>query len=166
MGKNILSFLLIIYGVIRIVEIITYLAEVSIFAAFEEDYNVRSYKRILLLGLHNYFEVIIWFAAAYCYWQEWFKGSEKLSTLMGSIYFSVLTMTTLGYGEIYPSVDQGRALVTIQLLIGIFITLVILARFISYLLLPKTRDLKEQRALSPDSNHATIPTSQTRTEVE
>jgi hypothetical protein len=54
-------------------------------------------------------------------------------------------MTTLGYGDVVPVNDIGRALVVLQLGVTVFMTLVILGRFVSYLPIPKTLDHTERR---------------------
>lgn len=92
--------------------------------------------RWLLVGLLNYAEVILWFAVVYrVYADNFYSGnySDKivsLSSSWGCLYYSIVTITTLGYGDIRPIDDFGAKLVTLELSIGIFMTLVVLARFV------------------------------------
>ena len=44
-------------------------------------------------------------------------GLSPVSTM----YFSVTTLTTIGFGDIVPATDISRALVTIQILFGLYI---------------------------------------------
>ena len=62
----------------------------------------------------------------------------ELSSLLGSWYFSVVTMSTLGYGDIVPTVGRGGLIVIFQTMIGIFFALVILGSFISWMKRPGT----------------------------
>jgi voltage-gated potassium channel len=47
-----------------------------------------------------------------------FHSVEKWSWI-DSLYFSVVSLTTVGYGDITPVTDKGKLLVVVYLLIGI-----------------------------------------------
>lgn len=100
--------------------------------------TVRSTRRSFLLALLNYAEVLIWFAALYRVAARSFgSNSEFVSTATGSFYFSILTMAT--YGDITPKTTAAQWLVAAHLAISLYITLGVLARFVS--LLPRPRSL-------------------------
>ncbi|QOP42042.1 potassium channel family protein [Sulfurimonas marina] len=67
---------------------------------------------ILYLVLIVLFSVIYW-----CFPKFWI---EPLS-FIESLYFSIVTITTLGYGDITPKTDMARALTALESLAGIFI---------------------------------------------
>ena len=46
------------------------------------------------------------------------------------VYFSVVTLTTLGYGEITPVTPAARSLVMLEVVVGVFYTTVVLARLV------------------------------------
>lgn len=46
-------------------------------------------------------------------------NSEKFSTFLDAVYFSVATMTTVGYGDITPISQMGRLLAVLMILTGI-----------------------------------------------
>lgn len=48
-----------------------------------------------------------------------------------ALYFSVVTITTLGFGDISPCTDWGRGLVMIETLMGIILIVFVLTMFIS-----------------------------------
>lgn len=51
-------------------------------------------------------------------------------TLVDAFYFSVITLTTVGYGDITPQTDAGKIFVSIYVLVGI----TMLAAIANYLL--------------------------------
>jgi voltage-gated potassium channel Kch len=133
-----------------LLEVVVYQIKVVLFDPYRQpratpDYAVRGDRRLVLLALHNYFEVVVWFAGAYAALRQLFgKTSAVLSTPIGALYYSMVTMTTLGYGEITPANDSGRALVVAHLFVAVFITLIILARFLAFLPVPRTLDDTEK----------------------
>lgn len=44
------------------------------------------------------------------------NGSTPLDTCIGMIYFSIITFTTLGYGDIYPLVSIAKIFVSLETL--------------------------------------------------
>jgi voltage-gated potassium channel Kch len=49
--------------------------------------------------------------AVFHYVEDW--------SLVDSLYFSVVSLTTVGYGDLTPATDTGKLLVVVYLLIGI-----------------------------------------------
>jgi hypothetical protein len=78
----------------------------------------------------------------YSYSRALFGGDyvAALSTARGALYYSVVTMATLGYGDIFPTDDRARVFVTVHLGVAVFITLLVLARFVSYLPAPRSKE--------------------------
>jgi hypothetical protein len=149
--KSFWAYMLVIYGILRIFEVVTYQVNVVFFDAFrkptvDESYQLRGYRRILILSIHNYIEILFWFAAIYANWRCLFGPScqDKISTFLGALYFSIVTMATLGYGDIYPENDWGRLIVIFHLAVAVFMTVLILARSISFLPKPHSMDAQEK----------------------
>lgn len=95
-----------IYPGWRILGLVIYLLNVTLFHPYQQikegvGHYVRGYRRIVLLLLHNYIEVLFWYAALYRNF-KCISNSNYVSidSILGSLYFSVVTMSTLGYGEI------------------------------------------------------------------
>ena len=65
-----------------------------------------------------YFSLIPVFAALYAFGE--FGGNSPPSGIIGYLYFSVVTITTLGYGDAFPSNDPSRFLCLVESLLGIF----------------------------------------------
>ena len=56
------------------------------------------------------------------------EGSSEFSDF---IYFSIVTLSTLGYGDIVPVSAQARALVSLEVLLGQFYLAVVVARLVA-----------------------------------
>lgn len=142
------EWLLLVYGAVRVFEIFIYQANVVFFDAYRtgQEYAVHGFRRIVILSLHSYVEVFFWFALFYRNANDWFSKPDIVNSFDGALYLSMVTMATLGYGDIIPVEDHsgGRLLVTVHMGISIFLTLVVLARLISYLPQPRTLNADER----------------------
>ncbi len=80
----------------------------------------RSYRRSVLLLLINYLEIVFDFAVIY----GGFDLLENANSFVDYVYFSFITSATVGYGDILPSSDFAKIMVSIQTVIFlIFIVL-------------------------------------------
>jgi len=136
------------YGALRVFEVVIYQINVLFFEWYrkfkkKKHHEARGYLRLILLLLHNYVEIIFWFAFFYLN-VPWIFETEALNSPLVSLSFSFYTMTTFGYSIFSPSSSAGYVLTLIQSVIGLFITLMIISRFISYLPKYKTTDRVEQ----------------------
>lgn len=144
------------WGGLRVWEVIIYQINVLLFAQYrarkEEHrlrklgityvpYALRGYRRIVILLLHNYVEIIFWFALFYRNLDWAFDTSGvALNSFRGALNFSFVRMTTFGYTTIFPREILADVATLIHSGIGLFMALLILARFISFLPRPKTLD--------------------------
>jgi len=145
----------------RVLDIVIYQINVLLFDPYRakkkgEIYAVRSLRRIVLLLLHNYIEILFWFALFYRNWSSLFCSKYvSLDSFLGSLYFSLVTMSTLGYGDVSPietsgafltfSIERLALILTFaQTSIGICMAFLILTRFISVLPKPQTLDNLEK----------------------
>ncbi|MBL7154758.1 MAG: two pore domain potassium channel family protein [Phycisphaerae bacterium] len=146
-----LEIVVLCYAGVRIFEVIIYQINVLLFDEYRakkagREYAVGGFRRIVLLLFHNYIEIFCWFALFYRHLAFLFESRHiSLNSLGGSLYFSLVTMSTLGYGDIVPQERAGLFLVFMQTSIGIFMALLILARFISLIPDPESLDELEKR---------------------
>jgi hypothetical protein len=140
----------VVYGTIRVVEIIIYQANVLLFDEYRakkagKSYALRSLRRTVILLLHNYTEIIFWFAIIYrnLNWAFQVSGAT-LNSFSESFNLSFVTMTTFGQTGVSPTGILGSILIFFQSATGLFMALVILARFISLIPEPETLDEFEQ----------------------
>lgn len=95
-------------------------------------------ERNAVYALMTYAGLSFWFAILYMKFDYLFNSQYvKLSSSLGSWYFSVVTMSTLGYGEIVPKVSWGGLIVVFQTVTSIFFALIILGSFISWMKPPE-----------------------------
>jgi len=122
----------------RALEILHIAVNILLFGRFRksDDYTVSSARRSLLINVLNYIEFIVLFATIYA------AGLARdirpaVDRSLDALYFSTVTMTTLGYGDYLPATGFARAIVALQAVIGIFFVALILGRVLT--LLPQPR---------------------------
>ncbi len=147
------ALVFIVYGIIRVFEISVYQTNILLFDEYRavkagRKYAVRGYRRLVLLLLHNYVEIIFWFAASYIYFAESFVHKWGKGTFAGGIYSSFIAMSTFGDFNLTPKDAIGAAILAFQSASGLFMTLLSLARFIGLLPKPKTKDELERNVVT------------------
>jgi len=60
-----------------------------------------------------------------------FKGHPEIDSLAFLLYFSLVTLTTLGYGDITPAVPAARMLCSLEAVVGQLFVAVFIARLVS-----------------------------------
>lgn len=138
------SVLFICYGFLRVFEIIVYQINVVFFDEFRAEqkgvnYAVKSYRRILILLLHNYVEIILWFASSYLVLYQHFQVAYN-ETVFYAIYVSYRVTTNLGSDSVEALTTLGRNLLWFQSISGLLMTIISIARFINVLPIPDTDD--------------------------
>ncbi|MBI3777287.1 MAG: two pore domain potassium channel family protein [Gammaproteobacteria bacterium] len=147
---HVISIVFVVYGVVRVFEIAVYQANVLLFDEYRavkagKDYALEGYRRIVLLLLHNYAEIIIWLASTYTFLADEFahKWEAGTKTVLGGIYSSFITMTTFGDFDLLPKTDLAAIVLLFHATVGLFMTLLSLACFISLIPAPKSKDALE-----------------------
>jgi hypothetical protein len=86
----------------------------------------RSYKRSILLLFLNYVEVVFSFAVLYTCGNYL---NKPLVSRIDAIYFSVITSSSIGYGDFHPVTTFGKILVSLQALLFLFFVVLFLNFF-------------------------------------
>jgi hypothetical protein len=81
----------------------------------------RSYKRSMLLLFFNYIEIVLSFGVLYSCGNNM---NIPFTTWYDPIYFSIVTSSSIGFGDYYPVTMFAKALVSVQALF--FLTFVVL----------------------------------------
>ncbi|RED33874.1 hypothetical protein DES34_10239 [Brevibacillus brevis] len=136
---QLLKLILLVYGIYRVFEI--NITQLNLMLFSDGIGEVRSYKRTIILLLHNYVEIVLWFTLSYLYFSSEFKNVDTKS-FVEIIYISLVTMASF-QSALMPGTSMGYYLVSFQTVTGLLLTLISLARFIPLLANPKSIDRDE-----------------------
>ena len=144
--------LILYYGGLRVFETVVYQINVLLFDEYRrfklckldstlEPYKVRSFRRLVLLLLHNYFEVLCWFALFYVY----FNIQNDLSmqhgiSLVAVVRESLYMMIAFGPEANEAISPTGQIILTIHSFVGVYMTVIVLSRFLALLPSPQSKD--------------------------
>ncbi len=109
--------------------------------------SVLATKKFELLTLLMFISVIMSISAILIYVMEANNPDSQINTLFEAFYWSLVTISTVGYGDFAPATDGGRAVAMLIILGGIgvlaFSTSIIVTAFTERL-----DEIKESRTLS------------------
>ncbi|MBW4632898.1 MAG: ion transporter [Iphinoe sp. HA4291-MV1] len=96
----------------RILRLIRFINKNSLFGVSKEDSLISA--RILFTLF-----AIIFIYSGLIYQVEHPVNSENFATFLDAFYFSIVTMTTVGFGDVTPTSELGRLLTVLMILTGI-----------------------------------------------
>lgn len=119
--------------VYRIIEGLAYRLSIVYVDQYGRRWGVRSVNRSLLLLTVNYCEIIIGFAILYLATHSiGYSNSDKVITKpIEALYFSVVTITTLGYGDMRPISPFGQGLALLEPLLGFVMVVLVIGVFLT-----------------------------------
>ncbi len=79
-------------------------------------YGLKLYRVLLTLIM-----VVLIFSTMNYIFRDAFFEAGKICTFLDSVYFTLVTLTTLGYGDVTPFTQWGKAVITFQTGMGIVI---------------------------------------------
>lgn len=111
-----------------IVDTLNYVLCVVFVDMHEKGWLPVSYSGSLILLIVNYVQIVIGFAVLYLYTEAiGYADSEiAISTPLEGFYFSTVTITTVGYGDMRPICSGGKWLVSVETLVGIVLLALVL----------------------------------------
>jgi hypothetical protein len=103
-----------------------------IFVDIPKGGSIKSPTRSILLFFVNYFEIIVHFSSLYILTNSiTHKGSfDSFISMPKAIYFSIVTITTLGDVNFGPATLLGMILVSVEVLVGMIMIVAVLAGFL------------------------------------
>jgi voltage-gated potassium channel len=99
---------------IRLLRLIRFATRVKVLA--EASKTMAKYRSLIVLTT---IVAIIIFSAALAFHYFESGTNQNIHTLSDSIWWSVTTVTTVGYGDIYPVTSGGRGVAVLLMLVGI-----------------------------------------------
>ncbi|WP_222910215.1 potassium channel family protein [Pseudomonas sp. DNDY-54] len=99
--------------------------------------NLKDPSRSLFFAFGHYIEIGL--SMGYVYWCL-DSFNQNSITISKSVYFSFITMTTIGFGDITPNTDIARLIVTAHSIVGLFMLVTVIGIFLSL----STSDPKRQ----------------------
>jgi voltage-gated potassium channel len=143
-----LRFVFSLYGLIDLISILPFIL------GFVDTRSLRLVRWLRILRLARFFEEKIWFKrisgskglifarilftlfsiifiyAGAIYQAEHENNGEAFATFLDAVYFAVVTMTTVGFGDITPTSEAGRGLTIAMILTGVVLIPTQLGSFI------------------------------------
>jgi len=132
-----LRFIFLVYPLLRVAEIIVFQIWTQILGGYRGKaprtaYTVVGLRRSVVLAGLLYIETMAWFAAMYSLLPERFSNGV-VRCWYGALYYSAVTMTTTGFGEITPTHPTTYVLVTAHILVGWGMIVLIVSRVVANL---------------------------------
>jgi len=92
-----------------------------------------SWNRSLILAGFNFLEFTSWFAVLYLHTAGLKDHDTTVKDAATAFYFSVITASTVGYGDVTPNPGMGRILAIVQISLAICFITAVVAYFVSSL---------------------------------
>jgi len=115
------TWIVVLLAAYRVVDIVAYHFAVLLVDSQVGTYRLMSVRRSFVFSIVNFYEIIAAYALVYLTAGKIIEPATgaPLSSGTSALYYSVVTIVTLGYGEFCPADDASRAIVMVQLLTGV-----------------------------------------------
>ena len=102
-----------LFRILRIAKLFRYSKALHTFA------EVFHAKRAELLTMLSFLTILLLFASVFIYYAEHDAQPENFSRIPAAMWWSIVTLTTVGYGDVYPITTLGRAFASVIAVLGI-----------------------------------------------
>lgn len=102
-----------LFRIVRIVKIGRYYKSLNLMVEV-----LRSRKEDLVLSAVLMLFLLV-MSASFLYYAEYYAQPELYSSIPASLWLAVTTLTTLGYGDVYPVTPLGKVLASVIAILGI-----------------------------------------------
>ena len=122
----------VIIAVSRINEIfIAFINDATSHLQKKRHFSTIQYFERIPLAMRSYVELIVQFAFLYYFIQKFFLLFNKDRTLFECVYFSAVTITTIGYGDISATHWMSQALCIYEILAGFALIIISFTVYVS-----------------------------------
>ena len=108
---------------------------------------ILSHKKFELLTLLTFASVVVFVATVLIYVMESNNPASPINTLFDAFYWSIVTISTVGYGDVTPVTSEGRTVAIVVIISGIavisFATSIVVTAFTE-----KLDDIRENKILA------------------
>ncbi|MBF0159500.1 MAG: NAD-binding protein [Magnetococcales bacterium] len=112
--------------VLWLLKLFRYSRRLSFFSSIFRDH---SYELISIVGV----SLILFSAAAVAFYVVEHGSNERVESIWGALYWSVITIATVGYGDITPITPAGRFIAVLGVLVGMWVPILITSVIVSAL---------------------------------
>lgn len=139
-----LLFIIVFY---RLIDGLNYRLCIIFVDRYAKNWNVRSINRSLIILMLNYFEIVIGFAILYLTTKSvgYSESDIIISTPLEGFYFSTITLTTLGYGDLSPINSTGQLLSVIEPIFGFVLIVIVVGVIINGIKNIRERNINDKR---------------------
>jgi voltage-gated potassium channel len=107
-------------------------------------------KKFEFLTLFMFFGFMVFFASTVIYIFEGDGSNDKINSFLDAIYWAVITITTVGFGDITPQTNEGR-FVTMFLIIGGISLISFMTSIITTSMTAKLEEVKSYQVINEAS---------------
>ncbi|MBF0127009.1 MAG: NAD-binding protein, partial [Magnetococcales bacterium] len=115
------------FRVLRVIQLLKFFRYSRRIAFVSGILGERSYEMISLLLAG----VVIWGAVAIAFFLAEHGINDQVNNFGASVYWAIITITTVGYGDIAPVTDMGRAIASVGVLTGMSVTVLMTSLVVS-----------------------------------
>ncbi|MBF0590150.1 MAG: NAD-binding protein [Magnetococcales bacterium] len=112
--------------VLRVLKVFRYSKRLSFFTGLVQE---RSYELVSLLTVG----VVVWGMVAVAFYTVERGHNDSMDSLWEAVYWSIITITTVGYGDITPATQTGRVIAVAGTLLGMWVVVFMTSIIVSAL---------------------------------
>lgn len=128
------------FRLLRLLKVFRYISDINyLFKVFKE----KSFEFTLLFG---FFAFLVLFSGTSIYLFEGQGINDKIENYYDALYWSVITITTVGYGDISPITSEGKFITMLLIITGIML-ISLLTSIITATMTDKLAYIKENNIL-------------------
>jgi len=109
--------------------------------------RILSHKKFELLTLLTFASVVVFVASILIYVMEANNPNSPINTLFDAFYWSIVTISTVGYGDVTPITQEGQSVAVLVIIAGVavlsFATSIVVTAFTE-----KLDEIRENKMLS------------------